>query len=156
MCGEDREASSLSGELARRFPEATLTVHVSLPVTAAALAIRRGEPDRGLELLEPARAYDHAPSAEFWPLFLRGQAYLQLKNGPAADSAFGGILDHPGEVPAAALYPLAYLGRARAATLVHDTARARQAYENLFNVWGETDPDLPPLIDARAEYARLQ
>ena len=38
LCGAEREALSLSSELAKRFPDATLTIRVSLPVTAAALA----------------------------------------------------------------------------------------------------------------------
>ena len=38
-------------------------------------------PARALELLEPVKPYDHAPSAEFWPAYLRGQAYLQLRDG---------------------------------------------------------------------------
>ena len=44
LCDAAGEASSLSVELANRFPDATLTTRVQLPVTAAALAIRRGEP----------------------------------------------------------------------------------------------------------------
>ena len=60
LCGAAAEASSLSSELAKRFPSATLTVHVALPVTAALLAIERGDPARGIELLEPAKPYDHA------------------------------------------------------------------------------------------------
>ena len=155
LCGAEKEASSLSSELAKRFPEATLTAKISLPVTAAAMAIRRGEPARALELLEPVRSYDHAPSAEFWPLYLRGQAYLQLKNGPAARSEFQSILEHPGEVPASLLYPFAYLGLARAATLADDPAKAREAYENLIAVWNQADLNLQPLIEARDEHSRL-
>ncbi len=43
-CGADADASNLSGELARRFPDAILTTHVILPVMAAATAIRSGQP----------------------------------------------------------------------------------------------------------------
>jgi tetratricopeptide (TPR) repeat protein len=59
-CGADADASNLSAELARRFPDAILTTHVILPVMAAATAIRQGMPARGLELLEPVRPFDHA------------------------------------------------------------------------------------------------
>ena len=55
LCGADKEASFIARELSQRFPDATLTIHVSLPMTAAALAIQRGNPAHGLELLEPAR-----------------------------------------------------------------------------------------------------
>ena len=43
LCGESVEVSSLSDELSRRFPDATLTNQILLPVTNAALAIHRGE-----------------------------------------------------------------------------------------------------------------
>ena len=77
-CGADAEASNLSRELARRFPEAILTTHVILPVIAAATAIKVGQPARALELLEPVRRFDHSPVAEFWP------AYLQRRGAAAS------------------------------------------------------------------------
>jgi hypothetical protein len=155
LCGAAAEASSLSSELAKRFPSATLTVHVALPVTAALLAIERADPARGVELLEPAKPYDHAASTEFWPLYVRGLAYLRLKNGPAAAVEFKGIVDHPGEVPGSILYPQARLGLARAAAMAHDTATARKQYEEVFAHWKDADPTLQPLKEARLEYSRL-
>jgi hypothetical protein len=155
LCGAGTEASSLSSELAKRFPEATLTLRVQLPVAAAALAVRRGESKQALDLLEPVRRYDHAPGSEFWPAYLRGQAYLQLKDGRAAAAEFRSILDHRGEVPASILYPLAHLGSARAAVLTGDAGMARSAYEAFLGVWKGADADLEPLKAARTELARL-
>ncbi len=71
-------------------------------------------PARALELLDPVKPYDHAPASEFWPAYLRGQAYLQLKDGRAAGVQFRGHPEHRGEAPTSPLYPLAHLGaRAR-------------------------------------------
>jgi tetratricopeptide (TPR) repeat protein len=156
LCGADSEALTLSADLAKRFPEATLTVRVSLPVTAAALAMQRGDPARALELLEPVRQYDRAPSLEFWPAYLRGQAYLALKDGEAARIQFRNILDHRGDVPGSMLYPLAYLGLARAASLAGDLATARTTYDHFLTLWNEGDPNLQPLKDARLERSRLK
>ena len=125
-------------------------------MTAAALAIQRGNPAHGLELLEPARQYDPAPSSEFWPAYLRGQAYLQLKDGRAAGVEFRRILEHRGEVPESSLYPLAHLGLARAAVLASDTATARKAYEDFLTLWNEADSNLHQLQEARREHSRLQ
>ena len=156
LCGAGSEASALSNELARRFPDATLTVRVSLPVTAAALAIQRGDAARAVALLEPVRPYDHAPSVEFWPAYLRGQAYLQLKDGAAAGVQFRNILDHRGEVPGSMLYPLAHLGLARAAALASDINTARDEYDRLLTLWKDADSDLQPFQDARLEQSRLR
>jgi tetratricopeptide (TPR) repeat protein len=151
LCGAEREALELSTELARRFPEATLTNRLAVPLTAAAIAVQRGDAERALELLEPVRRYDHAPSAEFWPAYLRGEAYLHLKNGHAAAAEFGTVIGHRGEVPASMLYPLSYLGLARAAVLSKDTANARKAYDRFLDLWKNADDGLRPVIDARNE-----
>jgi serine/threonine protein kinase/Tfp pilus assembly protein PilF len=156
LCGARSETMALTSEIAQRFPEATLTERVSLPVTAAALALGQREPARALDLLEPVRPYDRAPSAEFWPAYLRGQAYLALEDGQAAATEFRTILAHRGEVPASLLFPLSHLGLARAAVLENDAATARKAYQDFLTLWEEADPDLEPLTAARLEAARLQ
>jgi tetratricopeptide (TPR) repeat protein len=155
VCGSTAEAMTLSNELARRFPESTLITHLSLPVIAASAALARGEAARAVEILEPVRPYDHAGSADFWPLYLRGRAYLLLKDGRRAAAEFRGILDHRGEVPASPLYGLAHVGLARAASLLKDTDTARREYEQFFKVWNDGDPSLPVMKEARAEHASL-
>jgi serine/threonine protein kinase/tetratricopeptide (TPR) repeat protein len=155
-CGADAEAATLAGELARRFPDAILTTHVILPVIAAATAIRSGQPARGLELLEPVRRFDHAPVAEFWPAYLRGEAALQLQRGADAVVAFRSIIDHRGELIDAPLYPLAHLGLARALASGGDRAGAIAAYRAFLALWKDGDADLQPLSEARRELARLQ
>jgi tetratricopeptide (TPR) repeat protein len=155
LCGAGSEASAISSDLAKRFPEATLTVRASLPLIAAAAALQRGDAARALEQLEPVRPFDRAPSVEFWPAYLRGHAYLQRKDGAAAVAQFRNIVDHRGDVPGSMLYPLAYLGLARAAMLADDTDTARTAYDRLLVLWKEGDSNLPPLVDARVEQSRL-
>jgi hypothetical protein len=78
-----------------------------------------------------------------------------LKNGTAAAAEFRTITDHGGEVPVAALYPLAHLGLARAAALTNDTASARKAYDDFFSAWKDADPSLRLVAEARLERARL-
>jgi tetratricopeptide (TPR) repeat protein len=156
LCGDGRQALSLTSDVATRFPEATFTNGVAVPVTAAALALAQRDPARVRALLEPVRRYDHAPSAEFWPAYLRGQAYLELKDGAAAATEFRSILDHRGEVPITLLYPLAYLGHARAAAMSRDMESARKSYETFFTLWNGADADIQPLKDARLEFSRLE
>ncbi len=152
LCGAAAASTNLSTELAQRFPDATLTMGLARPVTAAIQALHQGRPARALELLEPVRRYEHAPSARFWPPFVRGHAHLQLKNGPAAATEFQRILDRRGEVPTSMLYPLAYLGLARALHEVNPGA-ARSASASFLDLWQMADADLPPLVAARADAA---
>ena len=155
LCGV-AEAMALSAEVQKRLPEAILVARVSAPVTAAMLALSRGEPKRAIELLEPVRSYDLAPAAELWPIYIRGQAHLQVKDGAAARKEFQTILDHRGQIPVSLLYPLAHLGAARAATLMGELAAARASYDRLLELWKSADPALAPLNDARRERAALQ
>jgi hypothetical protein len=155
LCGDAGDVMSLTRELKRRFPEATLTMQVAVPVAEAALAIREGQPARAVELLDAARPYERGPSSEYWPAYLRGLAQLRLKDGNAAAAEFRRIVEHVGEVPLATLYQLAHLGLARAALLMGDQATARKAYDDFFKAWKDADPDLQPLKEARLDRAKL-
>lgn len=155
ICGFRPESEKLAKELAERFPEATLTHRVQLPVAAAALALEARDPLRTLALLEPVRAYDSARGAEFWPEYLRAQAYLMARKPAEARREFEAILAHRGEAPDSLLFPLARLGVARAAALARDTDAARQAYDGFLALWRDADADLPALREARLERARL-
>jgi hypothetical protein len=156
LCGARAEVSKLSGELVDRFPEATLTHRVQVPVMAAALALHGGDAARAIALLEPVAPYDRARGAEFWPSYLRGRANLASRNGAAAAKAFDSILSHRGEAPDSPVYVMARLGAARAAAMNGDTSKARQAYSDFLAAWADADPTLQPLQDARAERAALR
>ena len=45
---------------------------------------------------------------------------------------------------------------ARAYVLSGDSAKARVAYQDFLALWKDADPDIPILIAAKAEYAKLQ
>jgi ATP/maltotriose-dependent transcriptional regulator MalT len=150
------EAAALTSELTKRFPTATLTNRVAVPIATAALALARGDAETALARLEPARQYDHAPSGEFYAVYLRGEAYLRLKNTKAADEAFQVIASSRGEVPVSMFVPLSYLGLARSATLAGNVDAAKKAYQQFLALWKDADPSLKPLAEARAEFAQLR
>ena len=54
-----------------------------------------------------------------------------------------------------ALYPLAYVGRARAAARLGDVDASRQTYEELFKLWQDADSDLIIVRNAKREYEQL-
>ena len=51
---------------------------------------------------------------------------------------------------------LAHLGLARAYALSADIAKARTNYQDFLALWKDADPDIPILLAAKAEYAKLQ
>jgi len=105
-------------------------------------------------LLESARRYE--VYGDFWPQYVRGQAYLKQGNGAQATAEFKGILDHRGWYPLSPLYSLAQLQYARASALSGDNATARKAYQDFFGLWKEADSALPFLAEAHQEYDKLK
>jgi hypothetical protein len=156
LCGAEDAALNLTRELTSRFPSATLTTRLQVPVTAAIGAARRGDSARALQLLEAVAPYDDVPAAEFWPSYLRGQAYLRLKQPREAVAQFGHITDHRGEAPTSPLYSLSLLGSARASALAGDLDAARERYLRFFDSWNEADDHLSIVKEARGEYGRIR
>ena len=156
LCGIASDVSKLSAELTQRFPDATFTRQLQLPVMAAALALQRGDAKGALAILEPVKPYDWARGAEFWPGYLRGLAYLATNQGADAVRQFQAIAGRRGEAPDSILFPLARLGLARAWALTADREKARASYDAFLDAWREADPDLLPLKEARIELARLR
>jgi len=51
---------------------------------------------------------------------------------------------------------LARLGLARAYAMQGDAAKAKAAYQDFLTLWKDADANIPILIAAKAEYAKLQ
>jgi eukaryotic-like serine/threonine-protein kinase len=154
LCGESGRAQSLAEKVQMSNPQSTLANAIWLPVIRSAIELQRGNPDQAVQLLQMTGAYEQV--AMFWPTYLRGQAHLRRKSGREAAVEFQKILDHRGWDPASPLYPMAHLGLARAAVLIGDAARSRQAYQDFLALWKDADSDLPILNEARREFAGLR
>jgi predicted Zn-dependent protease len=154
LLGEPSRTRALIEEVARRYPKDTLVNDLWLPTIKAALELQRGNAAQAIESLDQARRYE--PVAEFWPQYVRGQAYLKLNKGAEAAAEFQKILDHRGEGPLSPLFPLAHLGVARAAALAGDIAKSRSAFQEFLTLWGSADPDTSILIEAKKEYEKVK
>ena len=56
-------------------------------------------------------------------------------------------------------YPLGALSRlqlGRAYAMSGDKAKAQRAYQEFFTLWKDADSDIPILIAAKSEYAKMQ
>jgi hypothetical protein len=72
-----------------------------------------------------------------------------------SDPEFQRILDHRGVGPREPKYFLATLYLARAHAMNGDPAGAKTAYQDFFASWKDADPDIPVLLQAKSEYAKL-
>jgi tetratricopeptide (TPR) repeat protein len=157
LCGDAAQAEKLAAETAKLFPNGTIWNAVQLPGIRAAIALKHDQPARSVELLASAAPYERS---YLDAVYLRGLAYLRLHKGAEAAAEFQKIVNHKGANWASAwrypywgqFYSLSYLGMARGSALAGDTAKAQKAFQDLFELWKDADPDLPILQRAKAEY----
>jgi Tfp pilus assembly protein PilF len=165
LVGDVVTAQRLAAELDKAFPLDTLVQRYWLPTIRAAVALQQKDPNRAVELLQVTSAieFGQAGGGQIYlcPVYLRGEAYLMLRNGHAAAAEFRKFIDHYGLVGNFPWGALARLGLARAYALEAETdpaarEKARTAYQNFLTLWKDADPDTPNYKQAKAEYARLR
>jgi hypothetical protein len=150
ILGDAAEARrQLDLALAGAPPSARETDMIWPARTEAHMALAAGNPEFALTLLRKAQLYRRARPPL---LYISGTA--NLKSGRAADTqaewarmrqiSAGGFWD-----------VMATLGMARSATMLGDTASAKREYQDFLAAWKDADADVPLLIEAKAEYAKL-
>jgi eukaryotic-like serine/threonine-protein kinase len=156
FAGDAARAQALADDLAKRFPEDTIVQFNYLPTIHAQLALDRNEASQAIETLRAAMPYELGQGGGLYPVYVRGEAYLAAHRGSEAATEFQKIFDQRGVVENEPIGALAHLGLARAYSMQGDTAKARSAYQDFLVLWKDADPDIPALVAAKAEYAKLK
>lgn len=99
--GDTDRAQKMADDLQKENPLNTMINGYWLPTIRAAVEISRKNPKKAIQILEAAAPYElgiPAPSLAFgatlYPVYLRGQAYLTLRQGSAAAGEFQKYVDH--------------------------------------------------------------
>ena len=160
---EDVRAKALADDLDKSFPEDTIVQFNYLPSVRGKLALNKGDASGAIESLGAAAPYELGATraidldwTAMFPVFVRGEAYLAARRGSEAAAEFQKILDHRGLVLNQPIGALAHLGLGRAYVLQGDIPKAKVTYQDFFTLWKDADPDIPVLLQAKAEYAKLQ
>jgi serine/threonine protein kinase/tetratricopeptide (TPR) repeat protein len=154
MLGDFHQAHALFDHLLQNYPENTILNQIYAPKIKALEAIQRRDALGAVAALDNSRIYDL--SLDFSMPYIRGLAFLAGSQAQQAAAEFQKIIDHPGVWPSSPVHSLAHLGLGRAYALAGDKGRARTAYQDFFALWKDADPDVPILIAAKADYAKLQ
>jgi tetratricopeptide (TPR) repeat protein len=115
------------------------------------IAVKNGAVDSGLALIKRATIVEDSTAAAFGPpavdqpsYELYGEQLLAAGHPKEALAAFRTALARaPRRTPA-------LLGLARSAKAAHDDATAKQAYQQLVDIWHAADPGNPNVAEARA------
>jgi hypothetical protein len=164
FAGDSSRSEALAGDLEKRFPEDTFVKFTYAPVLRALAALARGNPSDSVEQLQVALPYELAANGLNFYHFLgglysgyvRGAALMAMHRPAQAATEFQKILDHRGIVGADPIGALAHLQLGRAFVSSGDKIKAKAAYQDFLTFWKDADPDIPILMQANAEYAKLQ
>jgi tetratricopeptide (TPR) repeat protein len=161
--GNDRQAKKLTDDLAKRYPEDTIVQYNYLPTIRAKLAVSKGNASEAIENLRVGAPYELGQTTcsvygwnALYPVFVRGEAYLAAHQGGEAAAEFQKILDHRGILLNEPIGALAHLQIGSAYAMQGDTAKARAAYQDILALWKDADADIPVLVAAKSEYAKLK
>ena len=161
LAGDVARAQSLADEMAKRFPDNTVVQFTYLPVIRGQIEVASGNPAQAIQSLRVAAPYELGQPAQnillnLYPVYVRGEAYLAVHDGPAAAAEFQKIPDHSGIIVNQNIGALAHLQLGRAYVLEGEADKARSAYKDFLTLWKDADPEIPILKQAKAEYARLE
>jgi DNA-binding winged helix-turn-helix (wHTH) protein/tetratricopeptide (TPR) repeat protein len=123
-----------------------------LPEIRAALALARKKPLDAIAALQDPRPYG---VDSLTTLMLRGEAYLEAGQFEKAAAQYKEIIANPGrgfDVEDT----LAHLGLARSCAGAGDRVNARAEYRKFLVLWKDADPNVPVLVAAKSESARLR
>jgi serine/threonine protein kinase/tetratricopeptide (TPR) repeat protein len=151
-CNQAKHANEMLSALEKHYPQDTLVQELTIPLARGWLALKAGDAQRAILLLERAHAHDDASFAPY----VRGLAYLQLKDPRNAIASFRNATRLKGlAYYLSSPYALSYLGMGRAYAMAGDKAEAKKAYDVFFAEWKNADADLPVIAEAKKEYAQL-
>lgn len=159
--GNGKLAAPIISGLEATYPSNTLIQFYWLPVLKGSIALEDRDAAGALAQLEKAAPYDRSQTsnlsniANYYPVYVRGQAYLLADNPRAAVAEFQKIVANGGLTQNGILGSLAILQLARAETAMGDSANGRKHYGEFLALWKDADPSLPLLKDAKTEQARL-
>ncbi len=160
--GDVSRTKSMLDDLAAANVSNTIVQSAWLPTIRAQVNLVNQKPAQAVELLETAKPYERGQLIGnlsytcMVPAYLRGEAYLALKQGAQALAEFQKLSESRGIVGNCWSGALALLGQARAQAISGSANAARNSYQRFFELWKTADSDIPVLKAARAEFAKLR
>jgi eukaryotic-like serine/threonine-protein kinase len=156
--GDSAQALKIANDIGRQAPLDTLIQKYCLPMIRAAAKLDSNDPAAAIDILRDAERYKYANAPLFeilYPNYIRGLAYLQLREGQLAAVEFQKLLRNPQLTGTGETGALSIVQFARSQRLLGQRAAALKSYEQFLALWKTADSDLPVYRQAKEEYASL-
>jgi tetratricopeptide (TPR) repeat protein len=115
------------------------------------LKLAEGKPAEAAAAMEPMPLRSSLSDViSIWSL-----AKFQAKDFAAAAKGFDFLTSPEARSGLSASAPFTVLMRGRTYAQLGQKAEARKSYQKFFDIWKDADPDLPLLVQAREEFAKL-
>jgi DNA-binding winged helix-turn-helix (wHTH) protein/tetratricopeptide (TPR) repeat protein len=157
LAGEPEMAEAALADLLRRYPQDNGLERSWAPAVRGAIALVRGDARAAM-----AATMGPGERAAPWVVYVRARADMELGRPSEAAAEFRALLAARSALfanaafyGAAAAYPTARVGLARALVRAGQAQAAREQYEAFLALWSRADPDVPLLLEARREHAAL-
>lgn len=164
IAGDASEATRLTDDLLRDFPEDTLVQSSYVPMIRASVALHASNPREGsgkaIEALAASAPYELGSRAmsrvaflTCYPAYFRGQAYLAAGRTDLAILEYQKIIDNPQLTMTDPIRALAFLNLSRAYTNSGEKVKSAGSYQEFRKLWKNADSDIPLLKQAARQYA---
>ena len=164
LSGDTARPEALADKFDKGYPEDTQVQATYIPTLRAIVALNKNDPRKAIDLLEANRPYEFGiPPLAFnhfygnmYPIYVRGLAYMAMHKGAEAVVEFSRLIAHRGLAAGDPVDAAAHRQLALALAMAGDKAKAAAAYQDFLTSWKDADQSIPILIQAKAEYAKLQ
>jgi DNA-binding winged helix-turn-helix (wHTH) protein/predicted Zn-dependent protease len=131
----------------------TLSLYFDLPMLRAMLALKGHQPAEAVKDLEPGRKYQ---MRDYGVPFLRARAEAEAGMLDKSAEDYRLVLANPGLDPIWPGHSIAHVELARVLVRANRLDEARAEYRVFLDIWKDADPQVPLLMQAKEEYAKLQ
>jgi predicted negative regulator of RcsB-dependent stress response len=129
-----------------------MTLYFDLPMLRATVDLKTNKGAAAVKDLEPAQKYQ---MRDYGVPFMRARAETEAGMLDEAAADYRLILANPGLDPIWPGHSLAHLYLARVLATQKKLEEARAEYRTFETIWRNADPQVPVLIQAKQEYAKL-
>jgi DNA-binding winged helix-turn-helix (wHTH) protein/Flp pilus assembly protein TadD/predicted negative regulator of RcsB-dependent stress response len=150
--GDVGPAQRLVAKMSGSGTRNTLDLYFNLPELRALLALKAHRPAEAVQELEPARKYQ---MRDIGVPYQRARAEAEAGMLDQAAQDYRLILANPGINTIWPDRSLAHLQLARVLVLQQKQDEARAEYRAFFDLWKDADPQVPLLVQAKYEFAKL-